>query len=498
MKEIYSALAATLLLTASASAAPARFALRSTDFSTRHAAAMQASPFERLHRSAAAAIKKEYKPQLESYYFYERGRWVLDTTTSYDYNDAGQLITAESDDGDATYRITYTYDAFGMQTGYTQELSSDGGKTWTPEQRRQINFDSVVHDFALDNYRYSYYNDAWSLDYAHRRDVSRNSAGAVTAVDLMLLDYGNTEADGSPAFTPTKYSRVSFDEAAPTVPVQWSFFELMQNQSTKELYWLESTRFSDIVWERTDGQMLSFDEIDYKTGANRISSCNILDEGIYPSTMTVEYPGGIDYHSLIVSHAEGFEGSVDETLTSLDAYGSQRMRRVTTGNEGGSTYVMVMQTEYLYDTHGNLTKEEASLTTDGIIEDYLCTEYANTYDEQGALTSILTTLYDDASDSMQQLERIDYSDFRAFDVPAASISGIDSPAGASLTPDGRSLAITADGAWQLSLCDISGKTVATIAGSGNSRTELTELAAGVYIAVLRNGSTCATAKLAIR
>ena len=65
--------------------------------------------------------------------------------------------------------------------------------------------------------------------------------------------------------------------------------------------------------------MLSFDEIDYKTGANRIASCEILDEEQYPSVMTVEYPGGIDYHSLIVSHASNFEGTIDETLTALDS-----------------------------------------------------------------------------------------------------------------------------------------------------------------------------------
>ncbi len=48
--------------------------------------------------------------------------------------------------------------------------------------------------------------------------------------------------------------------------------------------------------------------------------------------MTVEYPGGIDYHSLIVSHASNFEGTIDENpdrprLLRIDTTGTCHHRK---------------------------------------------------------------------------------------------------------------------------------------------------------------------------
>lgn len=490
-------LSATILFAASASAAiPQRFAHRAPDLETRNTVAMRSTRFEKLHRSANEVSAKIYKPTLEQFFTYNGGRWSLENSTSFTYDDQGRITQAESEDGGTIYRTTYTYDAWGNQTCALDETSADGGNTWVIYEKKENTYDEVVHSFQLDNLRYSAIDGKLELTYGHRRNVERNSAGSVTKVELSLFSRGMTDPDGNPAFEPMKYSTCSYADNAPDVPVAWSFNELTYNDITQELKWLESTRFSNIVWNRTDGQMLSFDEIDYKTGANRIASCEILDEEQYPSVMTVEYPGGIDYHSLIVSHASNFEGTIDETLTALDSYGSIRQVRVTTGNENGSTYVMEMTTEKLYDSHKNLIKEEGSFSTDGILEDYVCAEYENSYDDRGALLSTIGSEYDVDMDKMLPMHKLEYSDFIEFEAAGTTATGI--TADKTMKLQGRSLEISAGSKWQLDIHDLSGAALMKTSGSEQAYVDLSALSAGIYTATLRTPDGTSTVKLAIR
>ncbi len=96
------------------------------------------------------SIGKIYKPTLEQFFTYNGGRWSLENSTSFTYDDQGRITQAESEDGGTIYRTTYTYDAWGNQTCALDETSADGGNTWVIYEKKENTYDEVVHSFQLD------------------------------------------------------------------------------------------------------------------------------------------------------------------------------------------------------------------------------------------------------------------------------------------------------------------------------------------------------------
>lgn len=192
------------------------------------------------------------------------------------------------------------------------------------------------------------------------------------------------------------------------------------------LYWEEGDVYTDIVWDRTDGQIFSAEDVMY--GANRISSARVTSDGD-ELTLTVEYPDELgSYKGVISGSIDGAEVTSVIQHTVLDSYGSYEEVITETYSYDGITESMVQTNKYLTDDSGLDMLVYASETYEGEEEIYEWAKAKLIRDSEGRPAEYIQQMYDYDSGEFENSMRIVFSDYiDAAGVGSAIVDDTDAP-----------------------------------------------------------------------
>ncbi len=221
------------------------------------------------------------------------------------YTNENEMVEYVYDEEDRCIRVTY--------------YSVDGvNEAPSPFSKQEFAYDTVVKNLVIGIESYRYSGGLWSQQNGERTVITRNSDGNVIKVEGQLFAGFNQGSDWEP------YSLVEIgygkDGKANSIRVSFSDEDEMAVES----------EISDIVWERTNGQIIiaEMGSTDLFSGDNRIKSAKALGEYTYPYVadiyLTVDYKannGG--YKSVQTMNNETFSWT---DYTVVNEYGSYRMK----------------------------------------------------------------------------------------------------------------------------------------------------------------------------
>lgn len=252
---------------------------------------------------------ESYRPGTITEYDWRSGNWNLSNTTSISYDSDGRVIAEVG-----KYQKTeYEYDSNGMVTVQTvSNINADG--TFTPAQKVEYTYDTIVTGFKTSSTNYYWRDGAWKASDGSRQLITRNDLGNITKIENQDLKDGQY-------VTADEYCEITYgtDDKATGITCYEEDYE-GETQT-----WEISLQLTDIVWDKTDGQITDIydtdDLSDFFQGNNRIKSATIA-KGDYPGAayISVTYPAdGFGYDSQTTYGGQ----IVDyEKLTATDSYGS--------------------------------------------------------------------------------------------------------------------------------------------------------------------------------
>lgn len=337
MTKFYTALAAALLVSATAAAAGSRqnvFVKKAHTTEMRPGAKTQAKP---AMRRAAANGTWVARSTVQSVSDYEGG-WLPAYEYTADYDDKARIVKDvvktldEYEAGETPYRVTFnTYNEYDK---IVAELTQIGA---TPddlqnEQKVDRKYDDRIHNLIVESSPYSFFTGTWELmGNAYRREVTRDNAGNVTQILYSTLYMGEFEAVQRVDIT------YGTDGKAETI----TEFQLSYDDNM-ELYWKEGYSFRDCQWYETDGQLWSTDYI--FEGNNKVKSFTEYSEGELIGNVEVTYKEGTDDFRSVLT-GDGFTSTQEWT----DLENGGFMTVVTYSEEGYEEKEVVLEEYNIFD-----------------------------------------------------------------------------------------------------------------------------------------------------
>ena len=302
------------------------------------------------------------------------GDWGEPNTTIYTYNNAGQ-ITSESD----IYNKTeYEYDADGRCVRITRYYGIDGPVV--PTEKTEFSYDTVVKNFVTEEKQYQYDDNKWELTNDYRTVITRNADNNITQIkEQSYSSYFETPSWQDESLVEIGYGA---DKKANTI-------KLYDYEDSKPM---PEAELVDIVWDRTDGQIVDIDtdDAEFFLGANRIKSAKGVAAYTYP------YAGDIYYNVEYKPEDAGFKMTatmngalyMSQDYTVIDAYGSYTSEEyeIDYDSEDDGIYVpdgpqLDVETK-IYDAYGIVLKESYISYIDG--------DKTNDIDSQNETTADVT------------------------------------------------------------------------------------------------------------
>lgn len=287
-------------------------------------------------------------PTHEDTYLYEDGEWIDDATYDLTYDKKGNVLTqTETYETDVT-KTVYEYDENSMETSETVYVGETGGELENSSRLVRA-YDGKVASLIVSSEEYTWLDD-WTLINAgrtYKREVSRDDSGNVTGTTLQ--DYYDGE------YMDMEGSAITYGEDGKATT--WES-KRMSNYGSLITY----LSFSDIVWDCTDGQIVTLDYNDFFSGNNRIASAIYSDtEGGVDASVVATYGenGAYSYYM----QPEGYDMRDVYTRTADDENGSYTLvADYYTDMNGDGEYTddeidFSDKTVITYDAHGNLTSE---------------------------------------------------------------------------------------------------------------------------------------------
>lgn len=359
---------------------------------------------------------QSFRPGSINEYDWRSNTWNLSNTTNISYDSDGRVIAETG----KYQKMEYEYDNNGMVIKQTVYNAGSNGE-YTPAEKVEYTYDSIVTDFKTSAISYYWRDSTWQVSDGSRQVITRNGQGNITKIENQDLKNGEY-------VTANEYCEITYgtDDRAATIIC----YEEDDSEATP--VWNISMKLTDIVWDKTDGQITdiydSDDLTDFLQGNNRIKSATIA-QGNYPGAayMTVSYSDdGYGYDSRTTYGGEVVDY---EKLTPLDSYGSYTLEayytdydydedKATWENDGSYYY----NETKMYDKFGLVledTEEDKDSTGKVSYGDYEKGEV--TYDDATGMPAeyIVQKKYSNSSD-YKNVEKYVYGDYAA---SAISIEG---------------------------------------------------------------------------
>lgn len=332
-----------------------------------------------------------YLPGHETSYTYDESAedWTKAADLYYTYDAQGRIASYWADYGDYKERVTNEYDADGFITRQLVERDEDGAG-WTNHELRTSQYDPVVKGLVTEYHDMTWSGDAWTDgEDSYRRVIERGTDGIVRTSTYETWEDGQW----------TAYSRTSNTVENGVVTTFSVDFATGSGSDGAPVY-TPYLQIADLVWERTDGQIVTDDLFGLLYDNNRLQSGRYLDEE-GDVALSATYDGATDYEFRMEYPAteEYYHELALYTLRTLDENGSYE--------EGSYSYLdeneddeftedeLYPENTYLYtaryDAHGNPTayySEGWDWYSEGLVY-YEYQGFRYTYDENGAATETI-------------------------------------------------------------------------------------------------------------
>ena len=231
-----------------------------------------------------------FKPQTVSFQYYmpHSSSWGDMNIEKYTYNSDGSVATVE----ETGQKTIYTYNSDGNVAKVEVFNVYNGANK--PVTTTEYEYDPVIKNFVVSEIEYFYQGHSEPLyTSGNGTEITRNDSGNITKVRTYNISNGNKVYDDE-QMTVTYGS----DTQATTVSIEK--IKTKNGQSVTEI----EEQWTDIVWNTTDGQILSMecDDIDSDMyfSANRVASATVKSEDFpEPATFSATYDGD-SYHSLMM------------------------------------------------------------------------------------------------------------------------------------------------------------------------------------------------------
>lgn len=367
----------------------------------------------------AESTSNPWRATTEKVFGWDGEEWQLDETYTIEYDAQGRKASEVMMDYEGYFtRTSYKYDANGMVTEQLVEVSEDG-ETYENSSMTVRTYDPIVTNVITTNRGYSWDGTQWLLiGNNYNRNITRNADGNVTLVEIAVWYDGK--------YDPTIRTVVSYGDDGTATSIK----ESVLNYNNHDFYWEDSMAMNDIVWDRTDGQIIDIEGLG--TGANRILSCDQTDND---AVIHVEFTyDGDNFVAISTGELDGesVEGRV--SYEALDDNGSfiQTNSYTYTSEEFGSYGESETVTER-YDEFGLLLESKYVVEYDGFEEVAEDVRGEVTYDPSYGypLTYTLSQAFLDEETGeyiVENMMRVEYSDYKNI---FSAVDAIESAAGAT-------------------------------------------------------------------
>ncbi len=336
--------------------------------------------------------------------------WELADSHKLTYDAAGRVLTDETTSYEDGEIIGYTREVRTYTDGFPNYAtrtvsSSEDGSQWNNNQKVERTFDPRLTDVVTANRDYQWYDEQWQLmGNNYNREITRDANGNITNVTIAVLFQG--------VYDPTMKLDIEYgaDGKAETIRETTLTYD-----GTGNPVWEEGAYLTDIVWDRTDGQIYDIESL--FIGENRIKSCRVRVDGDIMGDLTADYSGnGDSYHVTVVATDDTGE-RLDALIDYVDYGNGFNSFTRTTYSGGDETINHTTEVGELYDHFGLLTHsiykedDETISQTQGIV----------TYEEEhGCPDTYELQELDPESMEFVPATRIEYSDY----VDVAGVEGI--------------------------------------------------------------------------
>lgn len=351
--------------------------------------------------------------------------WELEETYDIAYDEAGRkTVQTVTDVEGYVNRESYTWNEEGQLATRLTQLDEDGSGEFADYGRLTRTYDSRLTSFITSNEQYIYNNGDWMPSNCYTQTITRDAAGNVTLMERSVF-YGGI-------YDPVYRLEVGYGDDGKAVSIverdlDYDYFE-------NEYVWVESARYYDIVWEETDGQIVSVDDIDdLFIGANRLKSAKLdMDGDVYD--VEVEYNVGLFVVSMVSEPDEDGMVLVSKMkFEEMDFAGESanigweivNVNELRIGDEVLEMFA-VNETN-IYTTDGLLLLEKVEFSDGELSEIDSMLEGVVEYDEEyGYPLTWTVSEYDWETGEMYESFRAEYSDY--IDCALSGMSEIASPA----------------------------------------------------------------------
>ncbi len=244
--------------------------------------------------AAANDSARFFKPQTVSYQYYmpHNSTWGDMNVEKYTYNADGTVKTME----ETGQKTIYTYNSDGNVAKVEVFNIYNGANK--PVTTTEYEYDPIVKNFVISETEYFYQGNSEPLyTTGNGTEITRNDAGNITKVRTYNISNGNKSYDDDQMII-----EYGSDGTATTVT-----YEKLKQKNGQTITEIEE-QWTDIVWDTTDGQILSmeYDDLDSDMyfSANRVASAKVISEDLpEAATFTATYDGD-SYHSLMMMGSE--------------------------------------------------------------------------------------------------------------------------------------------------------------------------------------------------
>lgn len=293
--------------------------------------------------SAKEAKASIWRATHETEYSYneDESTWEEEAQYYSTFDEKGNVLTNSVDNGDGTKTVrTNTYNENGMVTYQTDEQVAEDG-TRTLLTKRSTEYDSIVTNVITKREAQSYDADSkkWYTGNCYTRTITRDGDGNVTS-EVIAVPYQGV-------YDPMQRTTINYKNGK---AVTYKMETLTTNATGDEFVWEEAVALKDMVWDRTNGQILGYVS-DFYEGDNRLKTANFYatqDDG-------TEYV----YGSLSLEYDE--KGGYVALMKELDGYTAIRYSKTFVDDNGSYDYV-AMEYEDANSDGKNTADEITSIT----------------------------------------------------------------------------------------------------------------------------------------
>lgn len=326
--------------------------------------------------------------------------WVKDDLYEYTFDGAGNVTVELAQDAEGDFaRTVREYNENGKVTFEETKVSADG-VNYSNHRKSEIEYDPILTDVITRKDQWAWINGDWRPGDCYKRNIVRDDKGNITSVEIAVLFNGD--------YDPTQRLIVTYGADGKATEISESI--LNYDYSKGEYYWEQGSKYTDIVWDRTDGQI--FDIEDIFIGENRIKSGIYEESDEVQMEVSVEYSDDNDgYVVTMLVEEEGIMMTATTEYTPLenDGYIVEMKAEML-----GFTLINIKE-EIRFDEWGLMTLQEKSMDAYGNGSEYAIVTGTVEYDAEGKPSVYtVTEEYSDMEDDRvytDHIIRAEYSDY---------------------------------------------------------------------------------------